>query len=108
MYIESGPTGERKVRTTLLFLMFAVFAAWFAYDGFRGYAAKNREELIQNLPVDQRPKAANATIYPTVVVEKAELLHSTMQGRGLKTPVFDSGSLADKKKFIADYFGGPP
>ena len=33
MHIESGPTGERKVRTTLMFLMFDFMDDWFAYDG---------------------------------------------------------------------------
>ena len=54
MPIESGPTGERKVRSSLLFLMVLVFGLWFAYDGWIGYPGENYRENLEQLPSEQR------------------------------------------------------
>ncbi len=49
MRIESGPTGERKVRVLLMLVMFAGFSIWFAYDGFIGYPGGSRPGLFFNI-----------------------------------------------------------
>jgi hypothetical protein len=109
MHIESGPTTERKVRTSLLLLLVVFFGAWFAYDGIRGYPGKNRTELIETLPVEQRAKATSAPVYARVNTENLELLLRAIKGgETLTTTVFKTGSLDEKRAFLARLFGGPP
>lgn len=69
MHIESGPTGERKVRTTLMLLMFAFMGAWFAYDGWVGYPAKNYQEYLDQLSTAEREKVGQLPVYDTVTEE---------------------------------------
>jgi hypothetical protein len=70
MRIESGPTGERKVRTLLLLLMVAGFSGWFAYDGLAGYPAENLEEYLSQLPSpEERDQARQGPVYPTVTAD---------------------------------------
>ena len=66
MPIESGPTGERKVRSTLLFLMVLIFGLWFAYDGWVGYPGENYRENLEQLPADQRESVSKLRVYDTV------------------------------------------
>ncbi|MCC7315956.1 MAG: hypothetical protein IT419_14175, partial [Planctomycetes bacterium] len=66
MPIESGPTGERKVRTTLMFLMFAFFSAWFAYDGWIGYPEKNYGEHLDQLTTQERETVGRLPVYDAV------------------------------------------
>ncbi len=72
MQIESGPTGERKVRTLLLFLMVAVFSAWFAYDGWVGYPRSNYNEHLGQLTKEERESVGELPVYPTVNKAKWE------------------------------------
>ena len=113
MRIESGPTGERKVRTLLLFLMVAVFAIWFGYDGMWGYPGKNRVELIETLPREQRDKAASAVIYQKVNSDALQLITNAVQGtpdaKSTELKVLaESGPIAEKKQALASVLGGPP
>lgn len=80
MRIESGPTGERKVRTLLLFLMVAVFAAWFAYDGLVGYPKENFKEHLDQLSPEDRAKAESAPSYGSVDATKTVIVRAIIKG----------------------------
>lgn len=98
MRIESGPTGERKVRTTLLFLMVAVFSAWFAYDGLVGYPAQNAKEYRDQLAPEERETVGELPILPGVTEEAWS---------GLKEKVKESPS-TERRAILEATFGGPP
>lgn len=98
MRIESGPTRERKVRATLFLVLCAGMGGWFAYDGWIGYAAKNRQEHIEALPVEKRAEAADAKIYPSVTAESRA---------GASKAVKKLGT-ASQRKALAELYGGPP
>jgi hypothetical protein len=51
--IETGTTGERRIRAALFVIMFAAFGIWFAYDGWVKYPKQNLEWAVQSLP--ERP-----------------------------------------------------
>lgn len=98
MRIESGPTGERKVRTTLLFLMIAVFAVWFAYDGIVGYPAQNAREYRDQLTPEEREAAGELPTYPLVTIENWEVLKPTVK----------AASPTERRALIEKAFGGKP
>ncbi|MFH1419912.1 MAG: hypothetical protein ABII12_16690 [Planctomycetota bacterium] len=98
MRIESGPTGERKIRTLLMLIMVAAFSIWFAYDGFIGYPAKNFKEHLEQLPTDLREEAAQARIYESVTAGTLEAAEAA------------AGKLGKQKQKAAleELYGGPP
>ncbi len=96
--IESGPTMERRVRTTLFFLMFAVFAGPFLYDGWIGYPGENFREHLEDLPVELRDDAADARIYDSVTEESIEGARAALNK-------FDAKS---QRQALEDELGGPP
>lgn len=59
MRIESGSTGERKIRTGLFVVMCLAFAGWFAYDGFVGYPSANLEWALSAMP--EKPEHPTTT-----------------------------------------------
>lgn len=97
MLIESGPNAERKVRTTLLFLLVAVFAFWYGYDGWIGYPRKNVNEFLKTLPAEQRPRDGNVPVYPTVTEENIAKLEKVR-----------IGLTEDPEAAIGEVLGGPP
>ncbi|MBN2561431.1 MAG: hypothetical protein JXQ75_10925 [Phycisphaerae bacterium] len=98
MRVESGPTGERKIRTLLLFLMMAVFAVYFAYDGWWGYPKQNKEEHLEQLSSEQRAAAKGARVYETVTKESMADVSEALNK-------FDT---ATKREALEEVFGGPP
>lgn len=61
--IQTGTTGERKIRTAIFVAMMVVFAVFFYKDWKWGYAAKNLEKLKEKLPVTPaKPVATNPAI----------------------------------------------
>ncbi len=100
MPIESGPTGERKVRSLLLFLMVFSFALWFAYDGWIGYPAENIKENVEQLPLEYRETAKNPRIYDTVHEG------NTPAVRKLIKQHFKDFPTARAK--LEEFYGGPP
>ncbi len=100
MPIESGPTGERKVRSLLLFLMMLAFSLWFAYDGWIGYPAENVKEHLEQLPTEYREAAKNPTIYKTVNEAKTAALRRKVNGH--------PNNLAAIRADMQQVFGGPP
>lgn len=98
MHIESGPTGERKVRTLLLFLMVAVFSAWFAYDGWVGYPKSNYKEHLGQLTKEERETVGDLPVYPTVTQHNWE-------------PAFESikqAPDAQRRAMLEELFGAKP
>jgi hypothetical protein len=53
--IESGTTGERRIRCLIFIAMCVIFCVWFAYDGWVGYAQENLKWAAQNLPPGAPP-----------------------------------------------------
>lgn len=100
MPIESGPTGERKVRTSLLFLMVLVFGLWFAYDGWIGYPSENYRENLEQLPSDQRESIRELRIYATVNEASTSSANHLIK----KYPRDPAGA----RSKIEALFGGPP
>lgn len=100
MPIESGPTGERKVRSLLLFLMVLAFGLWFAYDGWVGYPAQNVAEHLDQLPKEHREAAKSARIYNAVI--EANLAAAKQ--------IFNQYSKSPEKlrAELERLFGGPP
>jgi hypothetical protein len=79
------------------------FSGWFAYDGYIGYPAKNRAEHLQQLPTpEEREKAKDATIYPTVT--------QTAEGKAVAALKKVVGGRASKEaeQVLTEAFGGPP
>lgn len=99
MHIESGPTTERKIRTTLLLLMVAVFSVWFAYDGFVGWPSQNQKEFLQIIPLDERPKAATGPIYPTI---------NEASENAAREKVKEEVTSSQQREALIKHFGGPP
>lgn len=66
MPIESGPNAERKVRSSLLFLLVAIFAVWYGYDGWFGYPKNNVRDFLKTLPTDQRAGTENLKVNEAV------------------------------------------
>ncbi len=98
MLIESGPTTERRVRTSLGFLMVAVFAVWFGYDGWIGYPEHNREEHLEQLAVEEREQAANLPVYDSVTEAENDGL-----AKALRQP-----NLAAQEQALERLYGAPP
>jgi len=98
MHIESGPTGERKVRSTLLFLMITGFAGWFAYDGWYGWPRQNVEEHLQQIPPEERDKARSGPVYATVT--KRSLPEAEKALKALDR--------AAQRTALEKLYGGPP
>lgn len=97
MLIESGPNAERKVRSTLLFLLVAIFAVWYAYDGWVGYEKNNVREFLKTLPADQRPPSGHIPIYTSVNEENIE-----------RVKELRLGAHDDPEAAIGTIFGGSP
>lgn len=98
MRIESGPTTERQVRNGLMFLLVAVFAGWFAWDGWRGYANKNLQEMLRNLSPEQRAANPRPAVHAQVGTEDAEAVSRAAARR-------DPGEVRAALKTL---FGGDP
>lgn len=98
MRIESGPTGERKVRTFLMLLMFAVFSVWFAYDGWKGYPYQNYKEHLGQLSPEERETAGDLPVYPDVNSETWERA---------KPEILKADPWA-RRKLLEETFGGKP
>lgn len=103
MRIESGPTRERVIRTAIPLIMFCVFAVWFAYDGWRGYAQKNKEEHLEQLPPQERAKAKDAPIYPNI--SESEL---TPEMKSDAEMAIKRGSIEVRRTALKQIFGAPP
>ncbi len=99
MRIESGPTTERKIRTTLMLLMVAVFSVWFGYDGMVGWPKQNHREFLQQIPLDERPKAASGPIYPGITEISVD---------GARAALKEAVTAAQQHDALAKFFGGPP
>ena len=97
MPIESGPNAERKVRSTLLFLLVAIFAFWYGYDGWFGYPKNNVNDFLKTLPADQRPQGGKLPVYESVNEENILRLEK------LKIHIEDNPETA-----IGNVLGGPP
>lgn len=98
MRIESGPTGERKVRTSLLFLMVAIFSAWFAYDGWIGYPKSNYKEHIGQLSREEREAVGDLPVYPTVTQARWESGHKAIKEK----------SPSERRAALEQLFEAPP
>ncbi len=98
MRIESGPTGERKVRTTLLLLMVAVFSAWFAYDGWVHYPALNIKEHLDQLAPEEREQVGQIQINPLVIEETAETVRTAVA----------KAAAAERRAVLENHYHGPP
>jgi len=101
MHIESGPTTERIVRTSLLVAMVVVFAIWFSYDGWIGYPKVNYKDHIDQFPVQEQE---------AVRTESARRVYENIQEniipaleKALREP-----TLAEQKAAIEAVVGGPP
>ena len=100
MRIESGPTGERVVRSSLLCLLCTVFAIWFAYDGWVGYAKGNLAGYLKTLTAEDR-KVLDQRGGPTVLPGVTEA--AIQKCYGTKFRIND-----DVRKIVEASFGGPP
>jgi hypothetical protein len=98
MHIVSGPTGERKIRTLLLFLMVAIFAGWFAYDGWWGWPAENLKQHLENLPLDAREKSGSVRLYDSVRESVQEQVKAALQEIDPQA----------QRAALEKLFGGPP
>lgn len=98
MRIESGPTTERIVRTSLFFLLCAVFCGLFLRDGMVGYRSKNIREHLEQLPADARPKAKDAPLYPAVTEESLPQAKKAIGKIGRDR----------QRAALAALYGGPP
>jgi hypothetical protein len=98
MRIESGPTGERKVRTLLMFLMVAVFGVWFGYDGWTGYPAANLQQHLDQLRTEEGVQVESVPIYPKVTAEMASPAREAIKK-------FD---LAGQRAELERVFANPP
>jgi len=105
MRIESGPTTERKVRSTLMLIMFSAFSAWFAYDGVYGYPRQNHEEFLKQIPAEERDKARMGPVYESVRFTESRG-HDATADRVQKALL--SSSVGDRKKALFELFGGKP
>ena len=97
MRIESGPTGERKVRTLLMLLMVGVFAVWFAYDGWIGWPGENKKEHLEQIPADLR-KNVKLTISDRVKPGQLEKIRTIVRG-------FE---LSKQRSELTELLGAPP
>lgn len=100
MPIESGPTGERKVRSSLLFLMVLVFGLWFAYDGWIGYPGENYRENLEQLPSEQREAIKDIRVYESVNEESSLTANQLIKRFHGKPDTVRSK--------LESLFGGPP
>ncbi len=100
MRIESGPTGERRVRTLLLFVMVAGFSGWFGYDGWVGYPKKNFEEIFALVPLEKREDArAQARVYPNATAAVFRQAEEAVRGSFNQTA---------RRAALENLLGGPP
>lgn len=100
MPIQSGPTGERKVRSSLLFLMVLVFGLWFAYDGWIGYPGENYRENLDQLPTEQRETTKDLRVYDSVNVDSSSSANQVIKKF--------RGQPATVRSKLEALFGGPP
>lgn len=98
MRIESGPTGERRVRSTFALLLFAVFALWFGKDGWYTYQQENLEDYVSRLPPEQRAAARSGKRYATV----------TMDSEPAASEAVESGRPEASRDSLTALYGGPP
>ena len=93
--IESGTTGERKIRSGLFTLMCAVFAGYFYLDGWYRYPAQNREWAMQFLP--QEAPRDQVVTSPRVTRRNLE---------ALRARVFQPGQPVSRQELLERL--GPP
>jgi hypothetical protein len=101
MRIESGPTRERKIRTSLVFLMVAVFALWFAYDGWYGWPAENLRENLEQIPSGpdrDRAMAGRPVVYASVNADSLPAAEKACKQVGR----------AAQRAALETLYGGPP
>ncbi len=98
MRIESGPTRERTIRTTLACLMFTVGAVLFVYDGWIRYPRQNLDEYLSQLPPEQRDRARAGRRFATVTVDSAARAREAIAAIGADA----------KRTALEELYGGPP
>lgn len=98
MRIECGSTRERKVRSTLMFLLVSVFCLWFARDGWIKYPEENLENFLKELPVDERDRVSD--LRPNESVG-----HKTL---GAAHEAVKRGKTAESLAAFEELYGGPP
>lgn len=98
MRIESGPTRERKVRTSITFLLVVLMAVWFAYDGLIGYPAKNKAEHLEQLTPEEREQAGDVRICERVAKDGIPAAKEAIRPR----------DLARQREALEKLYGEPP
>ncbi|MFQ5424709.1 MAG: hypothetical protein ACE5F9_12110 [Phycisphaerae bacterium] len=98
MRIESGPTRERTIRTTLAFLMFTVGAVLFVYDGWIRYPRQNLDEYLSQLPPEQRDQARAGRHLATVTMDSQARAREAIAVIGTDA----------KRAALEKLYGGPP
>ncbi len=98
MRIDSGPTGERRVRTLLMFIGVTTFALWFGYDGWIGYPGKNLAEHLEQLPSGERERASNVVISNRVTAASVEAARAALKKR----------KSAERRAELETLYQGPP
>lgn len=94
----SGPRRERIVRNGLFMLMCLGMGGYFLYDGLVGYPHANFEENRLQLPVDQRSKGDDATVYPGANLAHVDQIKQTL----------NDTQIGKRREAIATLIGGPP
>lgn len=98
MRIESGPTVERRVRSTLALVLFAGFALWFARDGWIAYGNDNIEKYLAVFPPEERDAVRTGPRYDTVTIESAVQAEKALE----------AGRADAVRKALSELYGGPP
>ncbi len=99
MRIESGTTGERRIRTLIVLTMCAVFAGWFAYDGLRGWPNKNLEWALKEWELKALPKPDAPKINPRVTADHLKrIVEAAGMPRGELDALLGEPALEQKKQ----------
>ena len=98
MRIESGPTVERRVRSTLALILFAGFALWFARDGWIAWANENIEKYLAVFPLEQRDAVRTGPWYDKVTIESAAQAETALE----------AGRPDAVRQALSELYGGPP
>lgn len=81
--IDSGSTGEWRLRIGIFLVMCTAFSVWFAYDGLIGYPRKNLESIRQALPEKPPTLQINPKVtgeHLNAVIEKASTGNLNLDG----------------------------